>query len=180
MYKISVAFLAGAALLATGPALAKPEGGGGSGGPPTTMGAPAGGGMSGPSSTATERANPNSPVSTTTTRSPDTTTTGSTRRDQARQNSQGPEHASPTGVAHANENSVLATGSVAADTLPGLTTGLTVNSSTGTSLGTVSQVITRSDGSIRMIVVTTSTGETVRIPATSLSISGDVVTVTTP
>ena len=122
---------------------------------------------------ANERANTNRPVSTT------TTTTGTSRRDQARTNSQGPANASTTGIANANENSVLAGGSVAADTLPGLTTGLDVQSN-GTSLGTVSQVVTGSDGSIRLIVVRTADGHTVRIPATQLSISGQVVTVTTP
>jgi hypothetical protein len=94
------------------------------------------------------------------------------------QKSQGPAHASPVGVAHANENSVLASGSVAAATLPGLNTGLTVKSSSGTSLGTISRVITGPDGSIRLIEVTSPGGATLRFPANSLSISGGVVTTT--
>ena len=93
-------------------------------------------------------------------------------------NSQGPENASPTGIENANERSVLADGAVAADTLEGLTTGQTVNSSTGTSLGTISQIVTGKDGSIRTVIVTTSTGQTIRLPANSLTISGDVVTTT--
>lgn len=183
MYKSIVGALAGAALLAAAPALSKPGGGQGGtpSGPPTTtgQGSSMGGhdhstmGSQGPanaSPTATERANPNSPVS---------ATTGTTRRDQARTNSQGPANASTTGIANANENSVLAGGSVAAETLPGLTTGLNVQSN-GTTLGTISQVVTGTNGSIRLIVVTQSDGQTVRIPATQLSISGDIVTVTTP
>lgn len=199
MMKLTIAALAGTALLASAPALAKPGGGQGGGhgghggspsGPPTTTGQGSGmGGMNNPgatmgptnaSPTATERASPNSPVSTTTTTTTDPTTTGTSQREDARTNSQGPDNASTTGIANANENSVLASGSVAAETLPGLNTGLTVRSSTGADLGTVSEVVTGTDGSIRLIVVTSETGETIRIPATSLSISGDVVTTTTP
>ena len=120
---------------------------------------------------------------TTTTTSPTdmgpTTGTDTTSSGQGRVNSQGPANASPTGVAHANEHSVLASGSVASDTLPGLTTGLTVQSSTGTSLGTVSKIVTGKDGSIRQVYVTTSTGQTIKLPANSLTISGGVVTTTT-
>jgi hypothetical protein len=173
MFKFSVVALAGTALLAAAPAIAKPGGGGG--GPQTTTGQGAGiERMGGP-----DRTMPDVSRSTSQDR-PATTNNGTTQREQSRANSQGPANASPTGVANANENSVLAGGSVAADTLPGLTTGLTVNSSTGTSLGTVSKVVAGSDGSIRMIIVTTSTGETIRVPATSLTISGDVVTIATP
>jgi hypothetical protein len=194
MSKLITAALAGTALLASAPALSKPgngQGGGQSGSPATTgQGGGMGGAHSGHSTmssqgptnaspTAVERASPNSAVSTTTITDP-ATTTGTTRRDEARTNSQGPANASTTGIANANENSVLAGGSVAADTLPGLNTGLAVRSSTGTELGTISQVVTGTDGSIRLVVVTSASGETVRIPANQLSISGDVVTVTTP
>jgi hypothetical protein len=95
---------------------------------------------------------------------------------QARLNSQGFAHASPTGIAHANAHSVLAAGAVAGATLPGLATGLTVNTSGGTMLGTVSQVVTGSDGSIRLVVVRSSTGQTFRLVPSSLSISGGIVT----
>jgi hypothetical protein len=40
----------------------------------------------------------------------------------------------------------------------------------------VSQVITGTDGSIRAVVVTSPTGQTFRLPPSSLSISGNVVT----
>jgi sporulation protein YlmC with PRC-barrel domain len=97
---------------------------------------------------------------------------------QARLNSQGPLHASPTGIAHANFRSVLASGMVVSGSLAGLTTGLTVNTSTGTTLGTVSQIVTDSSGNIRLVIVTSSTGQTYRLSPTSLSISGGVVTTT--
>ena len=96
----------------------------------------------------------------------------------ARVNSQGPANASINGIAHANERSVLASGAVQATTLPGLTTGLTVNNSGGTSIGTVTQVVTGTNGSVRMIVVTSPTGQTIRLPGNTLSISGGVVTTT--
>lgn len=186
MGKLTIAAFAGTALLVAAPALSKPGGGQGGtpSGPPTTGQGTSGThdhstmGNQGPANAspmATERASANSPVSTTTT----TPTTDATRRDQARTNSQGPANASTTGIANANENSVLAGGSVGADTLPGLTTGLNVQSN-GTTLGTISEVVTGSDGSIRLIVVTQADGQTVRIPASQLSISDDVVTVITP
>jgi hypothetical protein len=92
--------------------------------------------------------------------------------------SQGPANASVNGIAHANSNSVLARGAVSAASLPGLTTGLTVQNSAGVSVGTVSQVVTASDGSIRAVIVTSPTGQTLRLPPSSLSISGSVVTTT--
>jgi PRC-barrel domain len=173
MHKFIMATLAGAALIAV-PAIAQHAGHGPASGPPTTSSGQA------PGSTSMGNQGHNSTTSMqpSTTQPTDTTTTATTTRDQARSKSQGPNNASPTGISHANENSVLAGGSVAADTLPGLTTGLNVQSSSGTSLGTVSQVITGSNGSVRMIVVTTSDGQTIRLPANSLSISGDVVTTT--
>lgn len=174
MLKATIAMLAGTALLAASPALAQPGRGGGGGtpsDPPSTSQGPA-------------NASPGSSISTQTTMPPTdtttspTTTTGTSNRDQGRMNSQGPNNASPTGISNANENSVLAGGAVSSDTLPGLTTGLTVQSSNGTSLGTVRQVVTGNNGSIRTVIVTTSTGQTIRLPANTLSISGDVVTTT--
>jgi hypothetical protein len=114
---------------------------------------------------------PNSVLQTNPTTVAPTTTTGAT-------NSQGLLHASPKAIAKANANSVLARGAVPTTALPGLTTGLTVNTSAGATLGTVSQVITGSDGSIRAVVVTSATGQTYTLSGNSLSISGDVVTTT--
>jgi sporulation protein YlmC with PRC-barrel domain len=97
---------------------------------------------------------------------------------QARLNSQGLMHASPTGIAHASSRSVLASGAVVTGSLAGLTTGLTVNTSGGTTLGKVSQIVTGPDGSVRLVIVTSATGKTFRLVPTSLSISGGVVTTT--
>jgi hypothetical protein len=107
-----------------------------------------------------------------------TTTNINTGTNPAAGVSQGPAHASTTGIAHANSHSVLASGQVSSSTLPGLTTGLTVQSSTGTTLGTVSQVVTDSSGNIRLVIVTTPTGQMLRLAPTTLSISGGVVTTT--
>ena len=93
-------------------------------------------------------------------------------------NSQGLTHASPTGIAHANANSALAQGAVSSNALPGLTTGLHVQTSTGTMLGTISHVITGTDGSIRQVIVTSPTGQSLQLAPNTLSISGGVVTTT--
>jgi sporulation protein YlmC with PRC-barrel domain len=97
---------------------------------------------------------------------------------QGRLNSQGPLHASATGIAHANARSVLAGGAVMTSALPGLTTGLTVNTSTGTTLGRVSRVVVGTDGTIRQVIVTSSTGQVFTLSPAMLSISGGVVTTT--
>jgi len=99
-------------------------------------------------------------------------------KSKALENSQGPANASPTGIAHANENSVLARGAVAASTLTGLTTGLNVQTSTGATLGTVSQIITGPNDTIRAVVVTSASGQTYTLSPTTLTISGGVVTTT--
>jgi sporulation protein YlmC with PRC-barrel domain len=104
--------------------------------------------------------------------------TSGAANSNARLNSQGLMHASPTGIAHANSRSVLAGGTVVSGSLAGLTTGLTVNTSSGTTLGQVSQIVTGSDGSVRLVIVTSPTGRMVRLSPTTLSISGGVVTTT--
>jgi hypothetical protein len=93
--------------------------------------------------------------------------------------SQGLTHASPTGIAHANSNSVLARGAVQTTTLPGLATQLNVQTSGGTQLGTVSRIIYGpGNTTVRAVVVTSASGQTYTLPASSLSISGGVVTTT--
>jgi sporulation protein YlmC with PRC-barrel domain len=87
-------------------------------------------------------------------------------------------HASPTAISHANFHSVLAAGTVVSGSLAGLTTGLTVNNHSGTMLGTVSQIVTDSSGNVRLVIVTSSTGQTYRLAPTSLTLSGGVVTTT--
>lgn len=121
--------------------------------------------------------NMNSPMRPSVTSNTSATTQFSTN-SQALTRSQGPSHASANGISHASRNSVLARGSVASATLPGLRTGLTVTSSTGTSIGTVSRVISGTDGSIREVIVMSSTGQTFRLAPSTLSISGNVVTTT--
>ena len=148
-----------AAIIIAGPAFAQAHGGHG-GGPP-----PGAGSMGhGPGMTPTQTM-------------PTMPNTGS-MNSQAIEHSQGPANASPTGISHANENSVLARGAVSGTSLTGLTTGLTVQNSSGTSVGTVTQVITGSDGSIRAVVVTGTDGKTYRLAPSTLSISGNIVTTT--
>ena len=155
-----------AAIVVAGPAFAQAHGGHG-GGPPATAGGSNGHGPG-----------MNMPSMSTDTTTQTTTGTNYNPNSPAAQNSQGPANASPTGISHANQNSVLARGAVSGSTLPGLTSGLTVQNSSGTSVGTVSQVITGSDGSIRAVVVTGTDGKTYRLAPSSLSISGGVVTTT--
>lgn len=183
---IFAASVATAAIALASPALAAPGGGGG-GGPRVGAGANAGmnaGAMGGPSQAginarinsqgplhaspqAISRASPNSVLNSTT-----TTTTKAL-------NSQGLQHASPTAIMRANQASALARGAVPSTSLPGLTTGLTVQSSTGTTLGTVSNVVTDSSGNVRLVIVTSPTGQQLRLAPSTLSISGGVVTTTT-
>ena len=93
-------------------------------------------------------------------------------------NSQGAANANLGAVVKADANSALAAGAVASTALPGLTTGLNVKKSDGSALGTVSQVVTGTDGTIRMVVVTGSDGQSYRLMPNQLSIAGNVVTTT--
>jgi sporulation protein YlmC with PRC-barrel domain len=106
------------------------------------------------------------------------TSTTMAASSNARLNSQSLMHASPTGIAHASSRSVLAGGTVVRGSLAGLTTGLTVNTSTGTTLGRVSQIVTGANGSVRLVIVTSSTGRMLRLSPATLSISGGTVTTT--
>jgi hypothetical protein len=62
--------------------------------------------------------------------------------------------------------------------LAGLTTGLTVKTSSGTTLGTVSKVERSANGVVRTVLVRTANGEhrLLHLAPSSLSVSGDVVT----
>lgn len=95
-----------------------------------------------------------------------------------RVNSQGPANASITGLMNASPNSVL--GSAGVTTLTGLTTGLTVNNSEGTSIGTVTEVLTNRSGAVIGIRVDLTEGDVVFIPATTLTIDGTIVTTDSP
>jgi hypothetical protein len=167
---ISIA-LGGAALALAAPSIAAP--GGGHGGGPSAAGVGARAGSQGPvnaSPNGVLHSSPNSVLH-------DTTTTP-TVNTNVKANSQGVLHANPNGISHSSSSSALARGAVASTALPGLTTGLTVNNSSGASIGTVSQIITGTDGSIRAVVVTSPTGQTTRLLPNTLTISGGVVTTT--
>jgi hypothetical protein len=144
--------------------------GGGMGGPPAGVGGPGGmGGMGGISDM------------------------GSTMRDMGRMNSQGPDHASATGIAHANSNSVLSgsststlnrmfpgtrtTTSVTSGPLAGLTTGMTLTSN-GTSVGTVQQIRTTGNGSIAVVIVQGADGGFYAVPANKLTLTGGMLSTT--
>lgn len=88
-------------------------------------------------------------------------------------NSQGAAHASVNGLVHASPNSALARAGVTS--LTGLATGLTVNNSGGTSVGTVSRIVTNRTGGVVAIDVALTGGGTATIPATSLSMNGSTV-----
>ena len=65
--------------------------------------------------------------------------------------------------------------SVASAPIPGLTTGLGVQTITGAHVGTVSQLVTGSDGSLQMIIVTANDGRTYSLMPTQLSVANGVV-----
>jgi hypothetical protein len=104
---------------------------------------------------------------------------GITQRDEARVNREGPENASPTGVANANQNAGLSS-ATAAD-LNGLSTGLTVKDSSGATIGTVSRIEKSKDGKIsNVLVAAAGSKRTLRLAPNTLSVSGEVVTTTAP
>lgn len=91
-------------------------------------------------------------------------------------NSQGATHASIDGLIHASPRSAL--GAAGITTLTGLTTGLTVNGTGGTAVGTVSSVLVNQSGAVVGITVDLAGGGTVTIPATTLTMNGTVVDTT--
>ena len=99
---------------------------------------------------------------------------GATMRDQGRLNSQGPANASATGIAHANENSVLAgttaSNRITAGALAGVSAGMPVYSN-GVLVGTVQQIRMAGNGSVALVLVRGSNGGTYPVPASKLSLS---------
>jgi sporulation protein YlmC with PRC-barrel domain len=65
-----------------------------------------------------------------------------------------------------------------ADPLQGLANGQVVRTIAGRDLGTVSQIITAENGSIRTVIVTSSTGQMFHLSPSKLSMSGGVVIAT--
>lgn len=178
--KILTASLASAAMALASAAVAGPPGGGhatGGGMGSMQMGGPSAAGMNArANSQGMLNASPQGIANSSMNSALQTTTTMPTT--QTMPGSQALQHASPTGIAHANSHSVLASGSVAAGTLPDLM-GQTILNSAGTTLGTVTNVVTGTDGSIRLYVVTnSSTGQTYRLPASSITVSGSTYTTT--
>lgn len=167
--KILTASIASAAIALAAPAVAGPGHGGGHGGVGVGAGANANAGANMRAGQGALNANANARLNT-------DTTMGT---NPAAGVSQGPANASINGITHANSHSVLASGSVAGTTLPGLKTGLTVTNANNTDIGTISQIVTDNSGNIRLVIVTdTSTGQTFRLAPNTLSISGTTVTTT--
>ena len=168
--------LASATLICGGQALAQHGPGGGGGGP--------GGGAGGPPSGAGGIGNaggfgPGGPGSMG--NAGGMNDYGSMMRDQARLNSQGPDHASATGIANANQNSVLAgttpTNRVTSGPLAGLTVGTTVYSN-GTAVGTVQQIRTAGNGAVAIVLVKGANGGIYPVPASKLTLAGGTLTTT--
>jgi hypothetical protein len=166
MRKVILCALASAAMI---PAIAVAQGrGGGGGGPPAGIGGGMGnaGGMGGNGGFGGMGG---------------INDIGSTMRDQGRLNSQGPAHASQTGIDHANANSVLAgtstTTTVTSGALSGLTTGMTLMSN-GTAVGTVQQIRTTGQGSVAVVVVKGTNGGFYAVPASKLTLSGGTLSTT--
>lgn len=119
----------------------------------------------------------------------------------ARINSMGAANASTTGIANANANSALSTSttpnthansaaamnrmfpgtrtstSVTSGALAGLATGMALTSNS-TTVGTVQQIRTSADGTVRVVVVQGSNGRMYAIPANKLTLSNGTLTTT--
>jgi sporulation protein YlmC with PRC-barrel domain len=91
---------------------------------------------------------------------------------QGRMNSQGPLHASATGIAHANSHSVLAGGSTTE--LTGVSVGMPLFSN-GTQVGTVYRVVT-ANGVITRVLVQGTNGRIYSLAPSTLTASGGSVT----
>ena len=88
--------------------------------------------------------------------------------------SQGYAHASVNGLAHASPKSALNGAGIT--TFTGLSTGMTVNNSVGTSIGNVSGIVLNRSGAVAGIRVALNGGGTALIPAPSLAFNGSTVT----
>ena len=95
---------------------------------------------------------------------------------KARAKSKGPAHASATGIAKANHNSVLHGSTVATGPLAGLAIGSTVMDSNGNVIGTVRRILVSSDGTVRKVLVKSANGSrTIPLSASALGLSGSTV-----
>ena len=91
---------------------------------------------------------------------------------RGRVNSQGPVHASATGIAHANQHSVLSGASPTM--LTGVSVGMPVFEN-GVQVGTVTRVIT-ANGMIRRVLVQGTNGRTFSLSPNVLTASGGTLT----
>ena len=99
------------------------------------------------------------------------TNVGVQTRDATRINSQGNVNASANGGGHANHNSVH--GGVAGGAGVAVTSGMTVMSTAGAQIGTVSKVVTNAHGVITRVMVKANGGGTVSLSPKSLSVAAD-------
>ena len=157
---------------------------GGAGGPPSGMGGPgnAGGfGMGGPGGMGGMNGGMNGSMGVGNGGLGGINDIGSAMRDQGRLNSRALDHASTTGIDHANQNSVLAgtssTRTVTGGALAGLTTGTTLYSN-GAAVGTVQQIRVTGRGSVAVVVVKGTNGGMYAVPANKLSFSGGTLSTT--
>jgi len=97
--------------------------------------------------------------------------TGVAMSSRARVNSQGPLHASATGIAHANSRSVLASGS--ATRLTGVSVGMPLFSN-GTQVGTVYRVVT-ANGVVTRVLIQGTNGRIYSLAPRTLTASGGSV-----
>jgi hypothetical protein len=96
-----------------------------------------------------------------------------------RVHSQGPYHASATGIRHSNSHSVLRGTTVVGGSLSGLTRGMSVVDVNGNTVGTVRGINTASGGRVVNVLVKSSTGaRTIPLSPATLSVSGGVATTT--
>jgi len=106
---------------------------------------------------------------------------GAMTRDDARINSQGLDHASATGIANANANSVLAgttaTNRVTSGALAGVTAGMAVFFN-GMQVGTVEQIRLAGNGNVALVLVKASNGAVFPVPAAKLSLVNGVLSTT--
>jgi sporulation protein YlmC with PRC-barrel domain len=103
------------------------------------------------------------------------TSTNVAMSSQARLNSQGPVHASATGIAHANSHSVLA-GAAGGTALTGVSVGMPLLSN-GTQVGTVYRVVT-ANGTITRVLVQGTNGRIYSLAPATLTASGGSLTTT--
>jgi hypothetical protein len=93
--------------------------------------------------------------------------------------SQGPYHASATGILHSNSHSVLKGTTVVGGSLDGLTRGMTVVDINGNTVGTVRGINAASGGRVVNVLVKSSTSaRTIPLSPKTISVTGGVATTT--